>query len=372
MGERCNALICKGCFRGHALVLQYVEIDLDGTGEPRYMNQKAPQAQRTHLDVVETFSGDFEFLSSFHSHPFSWQGRVAQTAEHHYNAAKTDDPVEKARVYDQETPGRAKREGQKVALRKGWDDHLKTDCMASIIEAKFAFGSPLAQSLLRTGEALLIEGNVWHDRYWGQCTCEKHYHWPGGNMLGRLLMARRTELRGEPAPLTRVGITGHRPQSLSPSEQEWTGQVLPALMHSLRTSHGMQVAISGFALGADTIWAQAALEQGIRLWGYIPSPDQSKRWQASERALHLELVSNASRILVHGESHDNRWFRARNEMIVRDSNVLVAVHKEGKSTGGTAAVIRKALASGKRLIRVNVTRQEVTAVTRDGDLPWAF
>ena len=57
------------------------------------MNQKAPQAQRTHLDVVETFSGDFEFLSSFHSHPFSWQGRVAQTAEHHYNAAKTDDPV---------------------------------------------------------------------------------------------------------------------------------------------------------------------------------------------------------------------------------------------------------------------------------------
>ena len=83
-------------------------------------------------------------------------------------------------------------------------------------------------------------------------------------------------------------------------------------------------------------------------------------------------MSNASRILVHGESHDNRWFRARNEMIVRDSNVLVAVHKEGKSTGGTAAVIRKALASGKRLIRVNVTRQEVTAVTRDGDLPWAF
>lgn len=336
------------------------------------MDQKTSQTRRTHLDVVETFSGAFEFLSNFYTSPFTWEGRVAQTSEHHYNAAKTNDPTEKSLVYEQPTPGRAKRVGRRVTLRRGWDDHIKTDCMASILEAKFETGTDLAQRLLRTGEALLIEGNIWHDHYWGHCTCEKHYHWPGGNMLGKLLMARRTELRGGIAPCTRVGITGHRPQSLSPNETDWLRQTLPTLMHSLRANHGMQVAISGFALGADTIWAQTALEQDVRLWGYLPSPDQSARWQDADRALHLELASNATRVLVQGQTHDNRWFRARNEMIVRDSNVLVAVHKEGKNTGGTASVIRKALACGKRIIRVNVTRREVVAVTSEGEIPWAF
>lgn len=336
------------------------------------MDQKTSRAQRTHLDVVEAFSGEFEFLSNFHVAPFSWQGRVAQSAEHHYNAAKTADSAEKSRVYEQATPGRAKREGQKVTLIPGWDDHLKTDCMASIIEAKFAPGTSLAQRLLHTGEALLIEGNVWHDRYWGQCTCEKHYHWPGGNMLGRLLMARRDELRGGTPPLTRVGVTGHRPQSLAPRERDWMEQALPDLMQSLRDNHGMEVAISGLALGADTVWAQAALNQGLRLWGYLPSPDQATRWRSADQALHAELATHASRVLIQGQTYDARWLRARNEMIVRDSSVVVAVHKEGKTSGGTAAVIRKALACNVRLIRVNVTRREVTAVTSKGEIPWAF
>lgn len=367
-----NLLAHKADFREHVMVLQYVGTGLNGTREPRYMDQKTSRARRAHLDVVETFSGDFEFLSNFHVQPFSWQGRVAPTAEHHYNAAKTVDPVEKALVYEQATPGKAKREGQKVTLVSGWDDHLKADCMASIIEAKFAHDSPLAQRLLATGEALLIEGNVWHDRYWGQCTCEKHYHWPGTNMLGRLLMARRDELRGGTPPLTRVGITGHRPQSLTSHQRTWVERVLPDLMQSLRQHHGMRVAISGFALGADTVWAQAALDQGVRLWGYLPSLDQAARWRPSDQALHTELATRASRVLVQGESYDARWLRARNEMIVRDSSVLVAVHKEGKTSGGTAAVIRKALACNVRLIRANVTRREVVAVTDKGEIPWVF
>lgn len=366
------ALIHKAYFRHCSVVLQYALTGSMKRENPRRMDQKTSQARRTHLDVIETFSGAFEFLSGFYVHPFAWHGRVAQTAEHHYNAARTDIPAEKSLVYEQTTPGRAKRVGQRVTLRQGWDDHLKTDCMASIIEAKFEQGSELAQRLLRTGEALLIEGNVWHDRYWGQCTCEKHYHWPGGNMLGRLLMDRRTELRGGPPPCTRVGITGHRPQSLSPAEQEWVKEALPVLMRSLRASHGMQVAISGFALGADTVWAQAALDQGVRLWGYLPSPDQAGRWRRPDQELHAELIARASRTLFQGETYETRWLRARNEMIVRDSNALVAVHKEGQSAGGTAAVIRKALASNKRIIRVNVTRQEIVAVTSEGEVPWVF
>ena len=127
MGGGNYDLTGKAYFYRSPLVLQYVVTSLNGTREPRYMDQKTSQTRRTNLDVVETFSGAFEFLSNFHTSPFTWQGRVAQTAEHHYNAAKTNDPTEKSLVYEQATPGRAKRVGRRVTLRRGWDDHIKTD-----------------------------------------------------------------------------------------------------------------------------------------------------------------------------------------------------------------------------------------------------
>lgn len=336
------------------------------------MDQKFTHARRTPLDVVEEFSGEFEFLSNFHVQPFVWQKQVAPSAEHHYSAAKTASLPEKALIYSQATPGRAKREGQKATLTPGWDDHLKTPCMASIIEAKFPHGSPMAQRLLMTGEALLIEGNVWHDNYWGQCTCERHYHWPGKNMLGRLLMNRRTALRNEPAPYTRVGIIGRQGQPPTPEEQGWLQEALPVLMHSLRINYGMQVAISGLSPGVATIWARTALEQGIRLWGYLSSSDYAARQAPSNRAINTELVTQATRTLVQGRSYDVRWLRARDEVIERDSSALIIPYKENGGDRRSTALIRKALASSTRIIRINVTRQEITTVTDEGDVPWTF
>lgn len=327
--------------------------------------------QSTQLDVIEGFSGPFRFLSNFHETPFAWEGRTASTAEHHYNAARTDDPAQKARIYAQETPGRAKREGHAVSPRKGWDDHLKGGYMESILQAKFAPGTALSQRLLDTQDALLIEKNNWHDQYWGQCTCERHYHWPGANVLGRLLMRQRETLRERSPSLTRVGITGHRSQSLSPAEAAWADDTLPRLMRSLRDDHGAQVAISGMSLGTDITWARSAVAHDLRLWGYVPSPDQSARWTPDNQALHTDLLMRSSRLVALGRSYDPRWLRARNELIVRDSNVLISVDKDGKASAG-AAIARKARACDARLIRVNVTRREVVAATQEGEVPWVF
>lgn len=336
------------------------------------MDLKSPREQTQGLTVVENFTGPHDFLSNFQEEPFTWEGREGASAEHHYNAAKTLDPVEQAKVYAQDSAGRAKRIGRTVTLRAGWDDHLKFGVMESIIQAKFAPETEAARRLLLTGSALLIEGNRWHDQYWGQCGCERHYHWPGGNNLGRLLMAQRDALAGRRAALTRVGVTGHRPQVLSSSEQAWAETALQRLMCSLHVDHGAEVAISGMALGADTFWAQAALQQGMDLWAYIPSPDQDARWYARDRQVYADLISKAARTVALGETYDARWLKARNDLIVRDSSVLVAVHKESVTTGGTVSVIRKALSMNMKMIRVNVTRREVVAVTSKGEIPWAF
>ena len=61
--------------------------------------------------------------------------------------------------------------------------------MRSLLAQKFRLGSPLGLRLLATGDAELIEGNTWGDRYWGIV------NGAGENRLGTLLMDRRAELR---------------------------------------------------------------------------------------------------------------------------------------------------------------------------------
>ena len=53
---------------------------------------------------------------------------------------------------------------------------------------------PLRQMLLDTGDAILIEGNFWHDNFFGSCTCPKCGN-KGQNNLGKLLMQIRDEMK---------------------------------------------------------------------------------------------------------------------------------------------------------------------------------
>ena len=59
-----------------------------------------------------------------------------------------------------------------------------------LLKRKFAKGMPLANLLLETANDQLIEGNNWGDTEWGVCKGV------GKNMLGKLLMQIRDELRG--------------------------------------------------------------------------------------------------------------------------------------------------------------------------------
>jgi predicted NAD-dependent protein-ADP-ribosyltransferase YbiA (DUF1768 family) len=66
--------------------------------------------------------------------------------------------------------------------------------MLDLLRIKFA-EAHLAELLLATGEATLVEGNTWHDNDWGACTCEGCQAEPKHNLLGQLLMQVRSELR---------------------------------------------------------------------------------------------------------------------------------------------------------------------------------
>lgn len=146
--------------------------------------------------LIDDFRGQWMFLSNFHRAPLAWDGDTYPTSEHAFNAGKTLDRDRRRWVAAAPTPMEAKRRGRSVQLRDGWDDRVRYEVMADVLHAKFTCHPGRVEALLSTGDALLVEGNRWHDNEWGDCRCGRPAcAAEGGNMLGRMLMRLRDELR---------------------------------------------------------------------------------------------------------------------------------------------------------------------------------
>ncbi len=143
------------------------------------------------LEYFDDFEGpnEYSFLSNFYVHPFLMNGLRYSTGEHAFQAFKATDPYRHERIRTATTPSAAKRLGRGV-LFPNWEA-IKYDVMRQVLRAKFSQGGELAEKLLDTGDALLLEGNTLNDRVWGVTRPSMK----GRNWLGHLLMARRAELR---------------------------------------------------------------------------------------------------------------------------------------------------------------------------------
>lgn len=153
---------------------------------------------KAELLVVEKFDGDYAFLSNFYiGDPIIYKTQLFQTAEHLYQSLKTEDPYEAAWVASAATPGQAKRRGQEITVKAGWDTTgLKVLAMRTTVGQKFLQDRHLQRKLLATGNAALVEGNHWHDNYWGKCTCGSPECVDRGmNILGCILEELRSDLR---------------------------------------------------------------------------------------------------------------------------------------------------------------------------------
>lgn len=143
--------------------------------------------------IIDSFSGKLAFLSNFYPATIAFNDKIFPTSEHLYQWAKTTDEKEKEAIRLAPTPGKAKRIGRKCTLRPDWDER-KTIVMKTIVRWKFKQNPNLAQKLLETGDAILVEGNNWHDNFWGSCRCEKCASIQGQNELGQILIAIREEI----------------------------------------------------------------------------------------------------------------------------------------------------------------------------------
>ena len=141
-------------------------------------------------ESIMTFRGKLGFLSNMYSAAFEWDGRTYRNSEAAFQSAKSLDPAVRDRFSDM-TGITAKREGRKVRLRGDWE-HVKDSIMEEVVRAKFSQNPELLKKLIDTGDAVLTEGNAWHDTYWGVDLKTGK----GENRLGLILMKIRSELGG--------------------------------------------------------------------------------------------------------------------------------------------------------------------------------
>lgn len=159
--------------------------------------------------TIDSFSKEYAFLSNLAHAGLTYEGDIYLSAEAAYQAAKI--PVRRERAAFMGfscKPWKAKKLGRGISkfdIRKDWEA-VKDQVMLDVLRAKFANGL-MREQLLNTGAALLVNGNIHHDNYWGVCRClstpseERKYgtfaacNGTGLNRLGHLLVIVRDELK---------------------------------------------------------------------------------------------------------------------------------------------------------------------------------
>lgn len=140
------------------------------------------------------YEQQFYVLSNFSAFRLNWQAHDFDTAEHAYHWAKfLDAPTVRAEILASRSAHQAFQVAQnnKHLRREDWDA-IKIDTMRDILRAKVEQHAYVSFKLLETGDRELVE-NSWRDDFWGWGPNRD-----GQNMLGKLWMEIRTDLRAQP------------------------------------------------------------------------------------------------------------------------------------------------------------------------------
>lgn len=132
----------------------------------------------------------YGWFSNFSKHPIELDDKVWPTTEHYFQAKKFEGTEHEELVRAASSPMEAAKMGRERSrpLRADWET-VKDDIMRKAVKAKFTQYNDLKEVLLGTDDAILVEHTT-NDAYWGDGGDGS-----GKNMLGKILMEVRTELK---------------------------------------------------------------------------------------------------------------------------------------------------------------------------------
>ena len=143
---------------------------------------------------IRSFKDYYSFLSNFYQSKFMIDDITFPTVEHFYQFKKTHNYDDALSLLKIDNPGKVKRISRSLPMRHDWDN-IKRFVMATGVYEKFSQNLDLRNKLISTYPAYLLEGNTWHDNYWGHCSCDKCINKNHYNILGTILMSVRKELK---------------------------------------------------------------------------------------------------------------------------------------------------------------------------------
>lgn len=130
---------------------------------------------------------------------FVHNGITYKSSEHAYQSFKATlagEPELAKKIINASKPNETKRliKYAIMPIEFANDLSIRLEAMESILRSKFSVPE-LKEKLLSTGNAELIEGNYWHDNFWGSCqeSCAKCFSKEKHNHLGKILMKIRQD-----------------------------------------------------------------------------------------------------------------------------------------------------------------------------------
>jgi hypothetical protein len=157
-----------------------------------------------------------------------------------------------------------------------------------------------------------------------------------------------------------VGVTGHRKLGPNPRVAPYVHVRLVQLLEhlaALAKAQGAElVAVSALAIGADTLFAEAAVGLGIPLVGVVPFSDYPEDFDGPDRAKFetlLGLCRDVHRLRRRRRS-DQAYLDA-GKWVVDHTDVLVAVWngQPAAGVGGTGDVVDYALELQRLVLKVD-------------------
>lgn len=152
------------------------------------------------VPLINEFRGEYGIFSNFHRASIMHAGLQFPSSEHFFQCYKHNDKVDLFYKIKGHPFKGLKALARSKPCRPDWDQ-VRDSVMRQALLYKFTQHSNLAKNLLATDGTILVEGNYWHDNYWGDCMCQnssgKHPEClrPGKNRLGFLLMYIRETLK---------------------------------------------------------------------------------------------------------------------------------------------------------------------------------
>ncbi|WP_431881672.1 hypothetical protein [Micromonospora chalcea] len=153
-----------------------------------------------------------------------------------------------------------------------------------------------------------------------------------------------------------VSGTGHRKHHLTPPQRLWTRRVLFDVMWKLWDQCNTRTVVSGFASGSDLWIADAGHRRGMTLSGHIPCLSQPEVWRDLEEIAEwhrLRALIAPGQEVVYGDEYHIDLLGQRNDGMLDVSDVVLAVWKRSKRSGGAAGQVKAARRRGLPIIHID-------------------